>query len=221
MEECPVFLWKQPICLSESFSLRGSHFTQHISRGQLKYSPKTEAAFFALSLHLPPGSQCLLERSLYACLVHRFLEWPPRGHPFISWFCLTSRTCVHGSQRTVTNRKGVLNQLYPGHSGEAAVKEKKSFGERGLLVYLHSRGLRSRLLIKYTPSGWLQSSLDVTGHHLHSQLVPYPWSPMSSRKELVYPSSPLAFAATTQRTLSLIAWFSQVQRDDIKQRNGS
>ena len=61
---------------------------------------------------------------------------------------------MHGSHRTVTNRKGVLNQLYPGHSGEAAVKKKKnSFGERGLLVYLHSRGLRSRLLIKYTSSG--------------------------------------------------------------------
>ena len=137
-----------------------------------------EAAIFALSLHLPAGSQCLLERSLCTCLVPCFLQLPPRGHPFISWFCLTSRACVDGSHRTVTNRKGVLNQLHPGHSGRGSSKKKKrkekkkqSFGERGLLVYLHSCGLRSRLLIKFTSSGWLQSSLDVTGHHLHSQLV--------------------------------------------------
>lgn len=85
------------------------------------------------------------------------LVWCPvfySCHPFIPWFCLTSRAFVHGSHGTVTNRKGVLNQPYPGHSGRgSSEKQKQSFGERGLLVYLHSCGLRSRLLIKFTSSG--------------------------------------------------------------------
>ena len=43
-----------------------------------------------------------------------------QGLPLDFLVLLASRSCVHKSHRTETNREGVLNQLHSGHSGEAA-----------------------------------------------------------------------------------------------------
>ena len=82
-----------------------------------------------------------------------------QGTPLDCYGLMAAEFFCHGSHRTLTNWERILKQLSPlGHSREATANwGAQSCFDRGLLAYLHSYGLKGRLLIKHTSKSRLNA----------------------------------------------------------------
>ena len=131
-----------------------------------------------------------------------------QGLPLDHLALVANRTYICRSHRNVTNRE-VLNLPSIYDTAQRHHRNAQSFHERDLFASLKSHHLRDRLLTQHTSRGRLQSSVETRKSNecnLHTLPRPWPRSPVSLTKRLVYTSGDLAFVAATQRTHSLIAW---------------